>query len=105
MPTGKLERKEDEATSGESKKRTSSPSLDDNDGSDSADSRRSRRKKPRVSGSKPVLNLDFTLRPRRNENVKQTALQWVVSKPRHNGMYGTLRQFVHSINFSWATCS
>ena len=47
MPTGKLERKEGESSGDDSKKRTASPSLDD-DGSDSTDSRRSRRKKPRV---------------------------------------------------------
>ena len=47
MPTGKPERKEGESSGDDSKKRTASPSLDD-DGSDSTDSRRSRRKKPRV---------------------------------------------------------
>ena len=47
MPTGKPERKEGESSGDDTKKRTASPSLDD-DGSDSTDSRRSRRKKPRV---------------------------------------------------------
>ena len=47
MPTGKPERREGESSGDDSKKRTASPSLDD-DGSDSTDSRRSRRKKPRV---------------------------------------------------------
>ena len=47
MLTGKLECKEGESSGDDSKKRTASPSLDD-DGSDSTDSCRSRRKKPRV---------------------------------------------------------